>query len=65
MRTRLREALGAMRAAFPLSESLWLDWVADELQAVGGAEDLPAVQALLEVAVQDYLSVPLWVQYLE
>lgn len=65
MRARLREARQAMRARFPLSEALWLDWVSDELESVEGSEDIPRLQELLEASVKDYLSVRLWQQYLE
>lgn len=65
MRERLREARRSMHALFPLSEALWFDWVADELEAVEGLQDIPRIVALFEVAVKDYLSVGLWSQYLE
>eukprot|EP00887_Chlorella_sp_A99_P001390 scaffold8.g1390.t1 len=65
MRERLREARAAMHARFPLTESLWVDWLSDEIDAVASAEDIPRLEALFDAAVGDYLSVPLWVQYLE
>lgn len=64
MRERLREARATMHRLFPLSESLWLDWVGDELEGVAGEEDIPRLEQLMEKAVGDYLSVPLWLQYL-
>lgn len=42
------------------------DWLSDEVEALANGEtDVPAVEALMEAAVADYLSIPLWVQYLE
>lgn len=64
MKERLREARTAMQALFPLGEQLWLDWVGDELEGVAGEEDIPRLRALLEEAVGDYLSIPLWLQLL-
>ncbi|GAB4820618.1 hypothetical protein N2152v2_007664 [Parachlorella kessleri] len=64
MKERLREARHAMAALFPLSESLWLDWVGDELEGLAGEEDIPRIARLLEASVGDYLSINLWLQYL-
>lgn len=41
------------------------DWLSDEIEGLSEAEDVPRIEALMDEAVQDYLSVPLWVQYLE
>ena len=65
MRERLREARRAMQARFPLTEALWAEWAADEIEAAQGPEDVQRIQALFEDAVQDYLSIPLWCQYIE
>ncbi|KAL4424967.1 hypothetical protein ABPG77_002852 [Micractinium sp. CCAP 211/92] len=65
MGARLREARQAMHAAFPLTEQLWFDWLSDEIEVISDADDVARVLALMEEAVQDYLSVPLWAQYLE
>lgn len=65
MKERLREARTAMHERFPMNESLWLDWITDELDAVSSEEDVPRVLALLEDSHQDYLSVPLWIQHIE
>ena len=54
-----------MALRFPLSEALWIDWLSDEIDAVAGAEDIPAIEVLFDRAVGDYLSIPLWAQYLE
>ena len=65
MKERLREVRKAMQARFPLSESLWLDWILDELDSVTGEEDILKVEALLEESHKDYLSIALWIQHLE
>jgi len=65
MKERIREARRAMQAIFPLNESLWLDWIADELETVTSEEDLPKIMRLLEQAHQDYMSVDLWTQHVE
>ena len=41
------------------------DWISDEIDGVAEAEDVARLQGLLAVAVTDYLSIPLWAQYLE
>lgn len=35
------------------------------MEGVGGEGDVARVEGLLEAAVADYLSIPLWVQYVE
>lgn len=65
MTERLREVRRGMHARFPLSESLWLDWITDELEAITGEEDIPKIEALLAEAQNDYLSIALWTQRLE
>ena len=54
-----------MQQQFPLSERLWLEWLDDELKAASKPKAHAAITALFELAVQDYLSVPVWVKYLE
>ncbi len=53
-----------MQQQFPLSERLWLDWLDDELKAAAKPKAHAAIQELFELAVQDYLSVPIWLKYL-
>ena len=65
MTERLREVRRGMHARFPLSESLWLDWITDELESIAGEEDIPKIEALLTEAQNDYLSIALWIQRLE
>ena len=51
---KLREFRQKMSEVFPLTESLWLDWIKDEIKYV---EDRSKVIELFEKAVQDYLCI--------
>ncbi len=63
---RLAEARRAMAERFPLEERLWLEWLEDEAGGAGGAAaPRERLAALFEAAVGDYLSVPVWLRYLE
>jgi hypothetical protein len=42
-----------------------IDWLSDEIEGVAEPEDIAKVEGLFEEAVQDYLSIGLWQQYLE
>ncbi|BDA40979.1 Squamous cell carcinoma antigen recognized by T-cells 3 [Coccomyxa sp. Obi] len=63
MRARLKEARRSMQERFPLGEKLWLDWLEDE--CAEKRKDVEAILELFELAVKDYLSVQLWMQYLQ
>ncbi len=41
------------------------DWLSDEIEGLSDADDIPRIEGLMEAAVADYLSIPLWVQLLE
>lgn len=41
------------------------DWLSDEIEGVEDADDVERIRALMGEAVRDYLSIPLWAQYLE
>lgn len=64
MKARLKSARQAMHSRFPLAESLWLEWLADEEEAVESPQDAEEVEKLYELAVQDYLSIAIWAKYL-
>lgn len=60
-----------MHKECPLPEQLWLDWIT-EVEAATQVDDdgndaaiVPALTPLLEKAVNDYLSIPLWIKYIE
>ncbi|KAL5475045.1 hypothetical protein EMCRGX_G027093 [Ephydatia muelleri] len=62
---RTRAARVKMNELFPLSEELWLEWVEDELPLVSASipETLKDMRELFERAVEDYLSVQLWLLF--
>ena len=64
MAQRLKAARRSMQQLFPLTEEIWLEWLSDEQSAVRGTADCQEVQKLYEQAVQDYLSVGIWQNYL-
>ncbi len=64
MHERLRSARRAMHTRFPFSEALWLEWLEDELAGSRHAADQARIEALFDLAVQDYLSIPIWLRYL-
>lgn len=60
----LRYAREEMSRRFPLSPSLWLEWIADEKSAMGsGEDDFNTIVQLFERAVKDYSSVDVWIEY--
>jgi len=61
LKERLKAARRAMQEHYPLTEQLWAEWLADEAPAT----PRPHMLQLFQLAVADYLSIPLWRQYLE
>ncbi|KAJ7294310.1 hypothetical protein O6H91_Y267000 [Diphasiastrum complanatum] len=61
----VRQAREAMNVLFPLSSAMWREWTQDEARLISSSEDAASVEALYEHGVKEYLSVPLWVEYLE
>lgn len=64
LKERLRAARQRMHDLFPFNEQQWLAWIDDELDNIKDTADIERVKALYTKAVQDYLSVPIWVSYL-
>ncbi|GFO32792.1 squamous cell carcinoma antigen recognized by t-cells 3 [Plakobranchus ocellatus] len=62
---RLRDAREEMSKYFPLTEELWLDWLKDEIPLASDGEERKKVEGLFERALQDYQSVPLWLEYVQ
>lgn len=62
---KLREYRQKMSQVFPLSENLWLEWVKDEQKFMDNDEDRKKVDQLFQKAVEDYLSVELWLEYIQ
>ncbi|KAH7281483.1 hypothetical protein KP509_36G050300 [Ceratopteris richardii] len=65
MLEKLRAAREKMSTIFPLSPDMWKEWTSDEARLISSQEDVAAVCQLFERGLQDYLSIPLWIEYLE
>ena len=62
----LRLAREKMSEIYPLTEQLWLEWIHDEklLLLATTKEDTHLIQ-LFERAINDYLSVTIWIEYIQ
>lgn len=62
----LRFARQKMSEIFPLTQQLWLDWIQDETQLLvsSSAENKEIIQ-LYEHAINDYLSIMIWLEYVQ
>ncbi|KAF6139615.1 hypothetical protein GIB67_033619 [Kingdonia uniflora] len=60
---KLRQARDSMNEHFPLSPQMWQEWAKDEASLTGN-EDFGAIEKLYERGVLEYLSVPLWCDYI-
>lgn len=61
---KLRNAREAMSALFPLNPMMWQEWTKDEACLINSSEAVSSIEPLYERGVQEYLSVPLWSEYL-
>ncbi|XXG39422.1 hypothetical protein AAC387_Pa01g0384 [Persea americana] len=61
---KLRKARESMSALFPLSPKMWQEWAKDEASLSDGSEAFDAIVELYERGVKEYLSVPLWCDYI-
>ena len=64
LREKLREARQAFHDAFPLTETMWLEWIEDESAALETVEDVERLEALLGESHEDYMSVSLWSEHI-
>ena len=64
MKARLALARQAMHSRFPLAEPLWIEWLDDEIAASTTEERHRKTEQLFGLAVQEYLSIPLWAKYI-
>ncbi|CAC5388459.1 SART3 [Mytilus coruscus] len=63
---QLRDARQRMSELFPLAEGLWLEWLKDEISLAGDDQkERKKVEELFERAVKDYLSVKIWLEYVQ
>ncbi|XP_033747614.1 squamous cell carcinoma antigen recognized by T-cells 3-like isoform X2 [Pecten maximus] len=63
--SRLRDAREKMSELFPLTEELWLDWLRDEIPLATEETERSKLEQLFERAVKDYLSVQIWLEYVQ
>uniref|UniRef100_A0A2P2M5R6 RRM domain-containing protein n=3 Tax=Rhizophora mucronata TaxID=61149 RepID=A0A2P2M5R6_RHIMU len=61
---KLRQAREAMSAIFPLTPQMWQEWAKDEASISTASEAFSVVEKLYERGIFDYMSVPLWCDYL-
>ncbi|XP_067679944.1 squamous cell carcinoma antigen recognized by T-cells 3-like [Haliotis asinina] len=62
---QLRKAREKMSEIFPLSEELWLEWLRDELPLMTTEGDRLKMEKLFQQATKDYLSIPVWLEYVQ
>ncbi|KAF5733143.1 squamous cell carcinoma antigen recognized by T-cells 3 [Tripterygium wilfordii] len=62
---KLRQAREAMSALFPLTPEMWQEWAKDEASLSIGHDAVPVIEKLFDRGVLDYLSVPLWCDYIQ
>jgi RNA recognition motif-containing protein len=62
---KMRRAREAMNEIFPLTPAMWQEWAKDEASLTSGADAFHAIEKLYERGVSDYLSVPLWCDYIK
>ncbi|TPX48551.1 hypothetical protein SeLEV6574_g01964 [Synchytrium endobioticum] len=61
----LHAAREAFATTYPLSEDIWLEWLRDERLLASTIEEKRAVINLYLRAVNDYLSIELWREYID
>jgi len=61
----LRTARNNMKIIYPLSETLWLEWISDEKRVACTPEEKKEILNLYESSFKDYYSINIWKEYLE
>ncbi|XP_050434403.1 squamous cell carcinoma antigen recognized by T-cells 3 [Adelges cooleyi] len=61
----IRKARIRLHEKYPLSSNLWLDWIKDEISIATTDEEKRHVTDLCEKGVKDYLSIDLWLEYVQ
>lgn len=59
----LRTARETFAKIFPLTEKLWMEWIADETSLTESEEEHEKLVELYETALGDYLCPDLWLNY--
>ena len=54
-----------MSQIYPLSPKLWLKWINDEIRMASTLEEKTNILKLFERAVSDYVSLDLWLEYVQ
>ncbi|KAK9767498.1 Splicing factor, variant 2 [Basidiobolus ranarum] len=52
-----------MHQYFPLTETLWIEWIQDEIAIAMEIEEKQHILNLFEKAIEDYLSIDIWFRY--
>lgn len=63
--SKLRTTYERFRKLFPLTDTLWLDWIKDEMKIACSEDEKKYILSLFGDAVKDYLSVDLWLEYVQ
>ena len=61
----IRRARERMSQIYPLTPKLWLKWINDEIRIASTNDETSAVLKLFERAVSDYVSIDLWLEYVQ
>lgn len=61
---KLQQARRSMHGIYPLSPNMWQEWAKDESLIGESSEKFSAIVEIYEKGVHEYLSVPLWCDYL-
>ncbi|PKA56637.1 Heterogeneous nuclear ribonucleoprotein 1 [Apostasia shenzhenica] len=62
---KLRQARESMNHYFPLNPKMWQEWTKDEVSLTADCEGFREIEKLYDRGVHEYLSVPLWCDYIE
>ncbi|XP_050527291.1 squamous cell carcinoma antigen recognized by T-cells 3-like [Daktulosphaira vitifoliae] len=61
----VRKARLKLNEKYPLSAKLWLDWIKDEIGIATTEEEKNHVVMLCEKGIKDYLSIDLWLEFVQ
>ena len=61
----IRAARERMSKVYPLTPKLWLNWINDEIKIATTDDEKKAVLQLFDRAVNDYVSVDVWLEYVQ
>ncbi|KAK4884708.1 hypothetical protein RN001_000979 [Aquatica leii] len=61
----MRAAYNRFSEYFPLTSKIWLSWIKDEVKLATSPSEKKNVLSLFQRAVKDYLSVDIWLEYVQ